>query len=55
MDKLTWRQWAEQVATGMALVGADMRVRWINPALAERLALGARSVTGQPLSLLMPD
>ncbi|TAM38065.1 MAG: PAS domain-containing sensor histidine kinase, partial [Rhodanobacter sp.] len=39
----------------MALVGADMRVRWINPALAERLALGARSVTGQPLSLLMPD
>ena len=55
MSELTWRQWAEQMTTGMALVGADLRVRWINPALAESLALGARSVTGQPLSLLLPD
>ena len=38
----------------MALIDADLRVRWINPALAEGLALGARSITGQPLSLLMP-
>lgn len=39
----------------MALIDADLRVRWINPALAESLALGARSITGQPLSLLLPD
>ncbi len=49
MNELTWRQWAGQVATGMALVDADLRVRWFNPALAESLALGARSVIGQPL------
>ena len=55
MSERTWRQWAEQLATGVALVGADLRVRWINPALAESLALGVRSVIGQPLSLLLPD
>ena len=55
MDQLTWQQWAEQVATGMALVGADLRVRWINPAMAESLALGAFSVIGQPLRLLIPN
>lgn len=55
MDDLTWRHWAEQVATGMVLVDADLRVRWINPALAEHLALGARRLIGHPLSTLMPD
>ena len=55
MSALTWRQWAEQVATGMALVDADLRLRWLNPALAESLALGARSVIGQPLSVLLAD
>ena len=55
MGEMTWREWAEQVATGMVLVGADLRVRWVNPALAERLELGAHSATGQPLSWLMPD
>lgn len=54
MNELAWRQWAEQVATGMALVDANLRVRWTNPALAETLALGARSVIGQSLSLLIP-
>ena len=55
MSGQTWRQWAAQVATGMALVDADLRVRWINPALAEGLALGAHSITGQLLGLLLPD
>ncbi len=55
MSELTWRQWAGQVATGMALVDADLRVRWLNPALAETLALGARSVVGQPLGVLLAD
>lgn len=53
MSEQTWRHWAEQVATGMALIDADLRVRWINPALAERLALGTRSVIGQPLRALI--
>lgn len=55
MSGQTWRQWAAQMATGMALVDADLRVRWINPALAEGLALGAHSITGQLLGLLLPD
>lgn len=55
MNELTWQPWAEQLATGIALVGADLRVRWINSALAERLALGARSLIGQPLTVWMPD
>lgn len=55
MSEQTWRQWAGQVATGMALVGTDLRVRWINPALAECLVLGARSVIGQPLGVLLAD
>lgn len=55
MDGQAWRQWAEQVATGMALVDADLRVRWINPALAESLALGARGVIGQPLGAVLAD
>lgn len=55
MSELTWRRWAEQVATGMALVDADLRVRWVNPALVECLALGARSVIGQPLTVLLAD
>ena len=52
---MAWRQWAEQVATGMALVDADLYVRWINPALAEQLALGVRRVVGQPLGILLAD
>ena len=55
MSELTWRQWAGQVTTGIALVDADLRVRWLNPALAEGLALGARRVIGQPLGVLLAD
>ena len=40
--------WAEQMSTGLALVDADLRVRWLNPALAEQLHTGPRSALGQP-------
>ena len=53
MSDRAWRQWAEQMTTGLALVDADLRLRWINPALAERLELGLRSAVGQPLGLLI--
>ncbi|HZX70573.1 MAG TPA: ATP-binding protein [Rhodanobacter sp.] len=51
----TWRAWAEQLSTGLALVDAQLRLRWLNPALAERLGLGPRSVAGQPLALLFAE
>ncbi|WP_426701545.1 two-component system sensor histidine kinase NtrB [Rhodanobacter sp. Col0626] len=52
MSDLAWRTWAEQMATGLALVDADLRLAWINPALAEWLQLGPRSAVGQPLGVL---
>ena len=55
MSDLAWRTWAEQMATGLALVDADLRLRWLNPALVEDLALGFRSAVGQPLGLLLED
>lgn len=55
MSDMAWRTWAEQLATGMALVDARLRLSWINPALAEWLQLGLRSAVGQPLSLLLGD
>jgi two-component system nitrogen regulation sensor histidine kinase GlnL len=55
MSEPTWREWAEQMTTGLALVDAGLRVSWINPALAERLELGPRSVLGQPLIVLLRD
>lgn len=39
----------------MALVDADLHLRWMNPALTESLALGARSLIGQPLAILLDD
>lgn len=53
MSDPAWRIWAEQMTTGLALVDADLRLRWINPALAEwlGLGLGPRSAIGQALSL----
>ncbi|MEO7068811.1 MAG: ATP-binding protein [Rhodanobacter sp.] len=47
--------WAEQMATGLALADADLRVRWVNPALAEWLGLGPRSALGQPLNFLLSE
>jgi two-component system nitrogen regulation sensor histidine kinase GlnL len=57
MDTASWRAWAEQMSTGLALVDARLRVSWINPALAEWLDTGPRSAVGQPLELLLhkPD
>ncbi|MDE2248198.1 MAG: PAS domain-containing sensor histidine kinase [Pseudomonadota bacterium] len=57
MNAMAWREWAEQMATGLALVDAGLCLRWINPALAEALALGPRSVIGLPLAAVLarPD
>lgn len=55
MSENGWRTWAEQLATGLALVDAGLCLRWINPALAEWLELGPRSAVGQPLGLLLGD
>ena len=57
MSDPTCPLWAEQMSTGLALVGADLRLRWLNPALAERLGLWSGSAVGQPLALLLasPD
>ncbi|MFC5742145.1 two-component system sensor histidine kinase NtrB [Dyella tabacisoli] len=55
MNALAWRVWAEQLTTGLVLVDADLRVQWINPALAELLEIGPRSAVGQPLGLLLHE
>ncbi len=55
MSSASWRPLAEQMATGLALVDAGLRVTWLNPGLAERLALGTRSVVGQPAALMFAD
>jgi two-component system, NtrC family, nitrogen regulation sensor histidine kinase GlnL len=51
MNDRAWRTWAEQMATGLALVDGDLRLCWINPALAEWLELGPRSAVGLSLGL----
>jgi two-component system nitrogen regulation sensor histidine kinase GlnL len=43
------------MATGLALVDAELRVVWLNSALAERLALGPRSLVRQPLAWMVAD
>ncbi|WP_266168602.1 two-component system sensor histidine kinase NtrB [Dyella subtropica] len=55
MDTMPWRAWAEQMSTGLAVVDAQLRVAWINPALAEWLETGPRSAVGQPLGLLLHE
>ena len=55
MSNASWRPLAEQMATGLALVDAELRVAWLNPALAERLALGTRNLFGQPAALMFAD
>lgn len=55
MSDLAWRAWAEQMATGLVLVDAELRLRWVNPALTEWLELGLRSPLGQPLDVLLGD
>jgi len=51
MNGQPWQAWAEQLAIGVALVDAELRVRWVNAALAELLGSGMRSAVGQPLAL----
>ncbi|SFL06870.1 two-component system sensor histidine kinase NtrB [Rhodanobacter glycinis] len=53
METMPWRSLAEQMATGLALVDADLRVQWHNAALAEWLELGLRSAIGVPLAGLV--
>lgn len=55
MTDQAWRAWAEQLTTGLAVVDARLRLVWINPALADWLALGPRSAVGQPLAGLLTD
>ncbi|MGH8157434.1 MAG: two-component system sensor histidine kinase NtrB [Rhodanobacter sp.] len=55
MNDAGWRTWAEQMATGLALVDAGQCLQWINPALAEWLELGPRSAVGQPFGLLLGE
>jgi two-component system nitrogen regulation sensor histidine kinase GlnL len=43
------------MATGLVLVDADLRLIWINRALAEWIELGPRSAVGQPLALLLRE
>ena len=53
MSETTDRTWAEPLATGMALADGQLRLLWINPALAELLAIGPRSAVGQSLAVLL--
>jgi len=53
METMPWRSLAEQMATGLALVDAGLRVQWHNAALAEQLELGLRSAIGVPLAGLV--
>jgi len=55
MSDRDWQTCAEQMATGLAIVDADLRLQWINPALAEWLEWGPRSALGQPLAGLLGD
>lgn len=55
MDKAAWQAWAEQMRTGLVLVDADLRLLWINRALAEWIEMGPRSALGQPLALLLRE
>jgi len=41
------------LSTGVAIVGADGRVVWLNPALGEVLDVGPRTAVGQALGTLM--
>jgi two-component system, NtrC family, nitrogen regulation sensor histidine kinase GlnL len=55
MAAIDWRAWVEQATTGLGLVDAGLRLRWLNPALTEALALGPRRAVGQRLAVLLGD
>ncbi len=43
------------LATGIAVLDADLRVRWLNDALAEILGVGVRGLRGQGFTALVGD
>jgi len=53
MNETAGRAWAEPLATGVALADGQLRLLWVNPALAELLAIGPRSAVGQSLAVLL--
>lgn len=55
MMETDWYACAEQATTGLGLVDPALRLRWLNPALSEMLALGPRRAVGQPLAALLGD
>ena len=55
MSEANWRTWAEQATTGLGLVDDRLCLAWLNPALAEALALGPRRAVGRPLAALLGD
>jgi two-component system nitrogen regulation sensor histidine kinase GlnL len=55
MNEADGRAWAEQATTGLGLVDGELRLIWLNPALAEALELGPRRALGQPLAALLGD
>jgi two-component system nitrogen regulation sensor histidine kinase GlnL len=55
MNAASWQAWADRLATAVASLDRDLRVRWQNDALAELLGSGTRSALGQPLALWLCD
>jgi two-component system nitrogen regulation sensor histidine kinase GlnL len=55
MSDSAWRAWADQMATGLAVVDDELHLRWLNPALMECLELGFRQMAGQSLGALLDD
>lgn len=55
MDTDAWRDWAAQLATGLAWADADLRLAWLNPALAELLGVGTRGLVGAPLATVLRE
>jgi two-component system nitrogen regulation sensor histidine kinase GlnL len=55
MSTIDRHMWIEQMSTGLARIDAELRLEWINPALAECLELGLRCAVGLPLATLFAD
>ncbi|HEN47271.1 MAG TPA: PAS domain-containing sensor histidine kinase, partial [Mizugakiibacter sp.] len=55
MQKVDALSLCEEMATGLAVCAADLRVRWVNPALADWLEQGPARLCGQHLSDLAPQ
>jgi two-component system nitrogen regulation sensor histidine kinase GlnL len=55
MNAPTFPDLAERLATGLAVLDAELRVHWFNSALADLLEVGVRGLRGQPLTALLDD